>query len=202
MLLYGENLSFSYECGKKLFENINIKIDNTQKTALFAPSGYGKSTLAKVLSGYEKSDTGLVTFDKKPLPKKGFCPVQLIFQHPEKSVNPKWTIKKILFEGGNFDMAMLEKLEIPLAYLERYPFEISGGELQRVCIARAMNEKTKFIIADEITTMLDTITQAKIWNFVTEEVEKRKIGLLLITHNRFLAEKICTNIIDFEKLGG
>ncbi len=200
MLLCGKNLSFAYKCGKKLFESVDIEIKSEEKVAIFAPSGYGKSTLAKVLAGYEKPNSGTVTFDGKSLPKKGFCPVQLIYQHPEKSVNPKWTIRKILLEGGGFDMKMLEKLDIPEEYLDRYPFELSGGELQRICIARAIKDKTKFIIADEITTMLDTITQAKIWQFLLEEVEKRKIGLLVITHNRFLAEKICTKIIDFKEL--
>ncbi len=200
MELKGENLAFSYENGKYIFENINIKIQSEERVVLFASSGFGKSTLGKILAGYENADRGRVTIEGEDLVAKGFCPVQLIYQHPEKSVNPKWTIKKILSEGGDFQPDILEKLDIPNDYLERYPFELSGGELQRICIARALKEETRFIIADEITTMLDTITQAKIWKFLLEEVQDRRIGLLVITHNQHLANRIATRVIDFEAL--
>ncbi len=197
MLLCGKNLSFYYNKNNILFSNFSIEIEQTEKVALFAPSGYGKSTLAKILAGYEKPITGTVTLNGSALQSNTYCPVQLIHQHPEKSVNPKWTIRKILSESCDFDMNILKKIGNPKEYLDRYPFELSGGELQRICIARAINDKTKFIIADEITTMLDSITQAKIWNFLLEEIDKRKIGLLVITHNEFLAKKICTRTIDF-----
>ncbi len=200
MQLKGQQLTFSYEDRKEVFRNIDIEIGSEERVALFARSGFGKSTLGKILSGYELPDSGTVTLDGEKLPTRGFSPVQLIYQHPEKSVNPKWTIRKILSEGGSLDTKVLEKLELPLEYLERYPFELSGGELQRICIARAIQTETKFVIADEITTMLDTITQAKIWKFLLEEVKSRGIGLLVITHNKHLANRICTRMIDFEKL--
>ncbi len=200
MLLCGNDISFAYQDKKNVFKNKNITISSNERVAIFAPSGQGKSTYAKILAGYYKPDSGSVTFDGKPLPKKGFCPVQLIHQHPEKSVNPKWKIKKILQEGSMFDNSILEKLDIPLDYLERYPHELSGGQLQRICIARALNADTKFIIADEITTMLDTITQAKIWEFLLAEIKRRNIGLLVITHNKHLASKICTRIVDFNEM--
>ncbi len=200
MCLVGTNLSFSYSNNKPLFEHINISISSTESVCLFAKSGFGKSTLAKIFSGYEVPHTGTVLFNNKPLPKKGFSPIQLIYQHPDKSVNPKWTIEKILSEGGPFDPKTLEKLRIPSNYLKRYPHELSGGELQRICIARALKPCTKFIIADEITTMLDPITQATIWHFLLEETQKRNIGLFVITHNPHLADKICTRVINLEEL--
>ncbi len=196
MLLCGKNLSFAYE-HKKIFEGVNISISSGERVCLFARSGRGKSTLAKVLAGFEKPLTGEVLLDGKPIDNKVFSPVQLIYQHPEKSVNPKWRIGKILSEGGDFDPHLFEKLGLPKNYLDRYPFELSGGELQRICLARALKTETKFIIADEITTMLDAVTQANIWNFLLDEVRGKNIGLLLITHNKFLAEKICTRYADF-----
>ncbi len=196
MLLCGENLSFAYD-KKIIFEGVNISICSDERVCLFAKSGYGKSTLAKVLAGYEKPLTGQILLDSKRIENKGFSPVQLIYQHPEKSVNPKWRIGKILSEGGEFDSDMLDKLYLSKSCLDKYPFELSGGELQRVCIARALKKETKFIIADEITTMLDAVTQANIWNFFLEEVSSRNIGLLFVTHNKFLADKICTRYADF-----
>ena len=70
---------------------------------------------------------------------------------------------------------------------------VSG--LQRFCIARALGEKTRFLLADEITAMLDLITQSQIWNFLLEEVKKREIGLLVVSHSEPLLERICTGRI-------
>jgi peptide/nickel transport system ATP-binding protein len=81
--------------------------------------------------------------------------------------------------------------------MNRYPNELSGGELQRFCVLRALSEKTRFLICDEITTMLDALTQARIWNFLLRFAAERQIGILLITHSRPLAEKTCTRIIDW-----
>ncbi len=200
MLLCGNNLSFSYDCKKILFKDINIQIESSERVCLYGRSGYGKSTLGKILSGYEKSPTGQVLLDNKPIDNKGFSPVQLIYQHPEKSVNPRWTVKQILTEGGQDSLNLLEKIGLTKDYLTRYPYELSGGELQRISIARAINKNTKFIIADEITTMLDPITQANIWSFLLEETKERNIGLLIITHNKHLGEMIATRYIDFERL--
>ena len=85
-------------------------------------------------------------------------------------------------------------------WLNRYPVELSGGEMQRFCIARAMGPETKFVIADEMSTMLDVITQAQIWELMLNIVEKRKMGMLVVTHNPLLAERICTRVIEFDRL--
>ena len=90
------------------------------------------------------------------------------------------------------DEHLIRGLGIEKEWLERYPGELSGGELQRFCIARALGEKTRFLLADEITAMLDLITQSQIWNFLLEEVKKREIGLLVVSHSEPLLERICT----------
>ena len=93
------------------------------------------------------------------------------------------------------DEHLIRGLGIEKEWLERYPGELSGGELQRFCIARALGEKTRFLLADEITAMLDLITQSQIWNFLLEEVKKREIGLLVVSHSEPLLERICTGRI-------
>ena len=100
MLLKAENISFSYAGGAQILQNVNFSVETGEVVGLTAPSGYGKSTLGKILAGYLSPSDGSVTIDGKPLPAKGFCPVQLIFQHPEKAVNPKWKMKKVLNEAG------------------------------------------------------------------------------------------------------
>ena len=74
---------------------------------------------------------------------------------------------------------------------DRMPHELSGGELQRFCIARALNPQTRILICDEITTMLDVVTQAQIWEVIMDLAEERGMGVLVITHNAYLAERLC-----------
>ncbi|MEG1479256.1 MAG: ABC transporter ATP-binding protein, partial [Clostridiales bacterium] len=71
-------------------------------------------------------------------------------------------------------------------------------EMQRFCIARALGEKTKFILADEISTMLDLITQSQIWNFLLQEVEERGIGLIAVTHSDSLMNRVATRIVNLD----
>ncbi len=200
MQLSSKQITFRYPCSKTLFQDIDFTLHSGEKICIFAKSGFGKSTFAKVLAGYETQTSGQVLLDEKPLPQGVFSPVQLIYQHPEQSVNPKWTVQQILQEGGDYDAQLLQKFGIDQSYLTRFPHELSGGELQRICIVRALKEPTKFLICDEITTMLDAITQANIWQCILEVAAAKKIGLLVITHNKFLADAICETVIDFEKL--
>ena len=85
-------------------------------------------------------------------------------------------------------------------WLTRYPRELSGGELQRFCVARALCADTRFLIADEISTMLDAITQAQIWRYLLSEVDRRGIGLVVVTHNPALAGRICTRVVDLRDI--
>lgn len=199
MLLEGKNLSFRYGRGEYLLKDVTISLESGQRVGLVAKSGYGKSTLAKILAGYQKPTKGQILLDGSPIPNKGYYPVQLIYQHPEKAINPRWKMEEILKEGGVLDEGIMEEMGIEKHWLTRYPQELSSGELQRFSIARALGKETKFLIADEITTMLDVISQAQIWNILLNQVEKRDLGLLVITHNIHLANRICTGIIDLER---
>ena len=82
--------------------------------------------------------------------------------------------------------------------MRRYPGELSGGELQRFCIARALGERTKFLLADEITAMLDLITQSQIWNFLLKETSDRGIGLLVVSHSEELLKRLATLRVEWE----
>ena len=122
----------------------------------------------------------------------------MIWQHPEKVVNPKLKMRETLKEGGGISSRIIEGLGIEKDWMNRYPLELSGGELQRFCIARALGESTKFIIADEISTMLDLITQSQIWNFLLREVRERKIGMIAVTHSDALMNQIATRVIKLD----
>ena len=119
----------------------------------------------------------------------------MIWQHPELAVNPLLRLKETLEEAGPVEQKLLENLCIRPQWLNRYPSELSGGELQRFCIARTMQPQLRFLLCDEITAMLDLVTQAQIWDFMIKESEARNLGLLIVSHNTALLEKLCTRIV-------
>ena len=197
MALEAKNVYFKYERKQPwILEDRSVKIEKGERLAIFAPSGYGKTTLAMMLAGYLKPSKGEILLDGKPLPKNGVCTVQLIYQHPEKAINPRWRLKRVLEESGELREDVLAAFGIENAWLNRFPRELSGGELQRFCVARALMSGADYLICDEISTMLDVITQAQIWRVVLAEAEKRNMGIIAVTHNKHLAERIATRTID------
>ena len=197
MKLEARALSFRYDNGnRQILNNLSMTLTSTDRLGLIAPSGFGKTTFCKILAGYEKPDSGEVLLDGKPLSDwKGYCPVQMIWQHPELSVNPRWKMGEVLKEGDQVEQRIMDGLGIEPDWLNRYPSELSGGELQRFCIARALGQRPRFLLADEISTMLDLITQSQLWNFILEEVKNREIGLLAVSHSDALLERICTKML-------
>lgn len=197
MKLEARALSFRYDNGnRQILNNLSMTLTSMDRLGLIAPSGFGKTTFCKILAGYEKPDSGEVLLDGKPLSDwKGYCPVQMIWQHPELSVNPRWKMGEVLKEGDQVEQRIMDGLGIEPDWLNRYPSELSGGELQRFCIARALGQRTRFLLADEISTMLDLITQSQLWNFLLEEVKNREIGLLAVSHSDALLERICTKML-------
>ena len=201
MRLEAENISFQYDNGnRKILNNVGMGLEQEERVGITAPSGFGKTTFCKILAGYELPDSGRVLLDKKPLSAYGaYCPVQMVWQHPELSVNPKLKMREVIKEGVGGEERIIRGLGIEPDWMNRYPGELSGGELQRFCIARALGGQTRFLLADEISTMLDLITQSQIWNFLLEEVKRRKMGLLVVSHSGELLERVCTRIVDLKE---
>lgn len=200
MRLEAKNVSFRYHRKQPyVLEHCSLSVERGERLALFAPSGYGKTTLAKLLAGYLDPTEGEILLDGKALPKKGICPVQLIYQHPEKAINPRWRLRRVLEESGQLRDDVLASFGIEQEWLERFPRELSGGELQRFCVARALMSNTPFLVCDEISTMLDVITQAQIWNKILDEAKEQNKGIIVVTHNLALAKRICDRVYDLLK---
>lgn len=198
MQLEAKNIGFRYQRNPWLFRNFSLTLNSGEILGLKGQSGSGKTTLARILAGYERALEGRIELGGALLPKSGYSVVQLVFQHPEKSVNPRWRMRDILQEGWQADDEVLAKLGIQKEWLSRWPNELSGGELQRFCVARALSPETKFLIADEMTSMLDAITQAQIWQVILEYAQKRDLGILVVSHEEELVKRVCDRVIDLD----
>ena len=208
MRLEARDISFKYGVGtRQILNHVTLTVEAGEKVGIMAPSGYGKTTLCKILAGYEKPDQGEVLLDGTPIRAfRGYSPVQMVWQHPELSVNPKRRLRTVTAEGDwsfedTGERARIEaELGIRDEWKERFPVEVSGGELQRFCIARALGRRTKLLIADEMTTMLDLITQGQIWDFVLKELKRRDIGMIAVSHSPELLEKVCDRVVHLRTM--
>lgn len=189
---------------KALLSSFNFALESHERVALHASSGFGKTTICRLLAGYLQPQAGEVLLDEKPLMsyQKKNCPlpVQMIWQHPEQALDPLLRIRDSLEESGSIDPVLLEKLGIKPQWLSRYPRELSGGELQRCCIARVLRVRPKFLIADEISTMLDALTQVQIWDFLLSYCAENEVGLVLVTHSEALQNRLATRVVDLASL--
>lgn len=192
-VLKAENINFGYGY-KQVLKNLNFEMDNSQIIGLFGDSGSGKSTFCKILTGLIKDYEGRVSVNNQ-VHEKGFNPIQLIFQHPEKVMNPRWKMEEVLKESWMPDENLLNDFGIKREWFNRYPSELSGGELQRFSILRSLNPETKFIIADEISTMLDALTQVQIWDSLLDIARKNQIGILVVSHDKNLLNRVCDKIV-------
>lgn len=208
MRLEARDISFKYGEGtRQILNHVTLTVEAGEKVGIMAPSGYGKTTLCKILAGYEKPDQGEVLLDGTPIRAfRGYSPVQMVWQHPELSVNPKRRLRTVTAEGDwsfedTGERARIEaELGIRDEWKERFPVEVSGGELQRFCIARALGRRTKLLIADEMTTMLDLITQGQIWDFVLKELKRRDMGMIAVSHSPELLEKVCDRVVHLRTM--
>ncbi|MDR3601286.1 MAG: ATP-binding cassette domain-containing protein [Desulfosporosinus sp.] len=200
MQLEAKNIGFRYHQNPWLFRNFSLTLNSGEILGLKGQSGCGKTTLARILAGYEKTLEGRIELGGAPLPKVGYRAVQLVFQHPEKSVNPRWHMRDILQEGWQPDDELLARFGIQQDWLSRWPNELSGGELQRFCVVRALSPETKFLIADEMTAMLDAITQAQIWQAILELAKERDLGILVVSHEKELVKRVCDRVIELDSV--
>ena len=192
--------------------DISLTVNKGKTVGLLGTSGSGKSTCGKVAAGLVKPAQGKILFHGKkfavlPRRDKNRTKIQMIFQHPEVSFNPRLTLASSMngayrLSGRKYSFKalcdMVEFYGIYPGQLGRYPQQLSGGELQRLAIARALLYNPEVLILDEATTMLDVITQAQIMHMLTSLQEEKKLAYLLITHDRPLARIMCNEVFEIE----
>jgi len=209
-----ENITHKYinsAGNKQVLNDVSIEVDEQQTVGLLGQSGSGKTTLGQIITGLIRPTEGLVYFRgtpvRPPYRDKTRRKVQILFQHPEVSFNPRLTIYQSLKEiyklyKLNFSkeilLDMLERFGIFNEHLDRYPAQLSGGELQRISLARILLPEPELIVLDEPTSMLDVISQAQIMHMLGELQEERQISYLLITHDLHLCKHICDKTYTIE----
>lgn len=201
-MLQAEGVWFRYENeGPWVLSDVSLSVEPGEVVGLCGPSGGGKSTLGRVLGGFRRPDRGSVVVDGARKPKRGAAnPVQIVLQHPELAMDPRWTVREVLLSTG-VDESEIDALDarfVAPLWMDRYPHEISGGELQRVNLARALLSKPRYVIADEITASLDTVTQARIWTLLLEHCRENEIGLIAISHDRTLLDHVADRVITWD----
>jgi len=197
----------------KAVSDVSLNITEGECLGLVGESGCGKSTLGRAILrlaplysgeiGFMGEDIGrLAGSELKPYRAK----MQMVFQDPKASLNPKMTIFKILSEAlylnsrvakKNYleqSVKLLDLVDLRPEHIYRYPHEFSGGQQQRICIARALATDPKFIVFDEATSALDVSVQAQVINLMKDLQDKLNLTYLFISHDLSIMEHICSRV--------
>lgn len=195
--------------------NVSFDLPRQHIVALVGESGSGKSTIAKLITGVERADSGSIVFDQKPLTewrrnmRQYRRHVQMVFQDPYAALNPlntvRYTLSRPLVNYKHLSGAALnQEIEQLLStvhltpvheFIDKLPFELSGGQLQRVVTARALASNPKLIVADEPVSMLDVSIRAEILHLLDELRNKQGVSFLYITHDLISARMLADDIV-------
>ena len=214
VILEAQNVSASYTGKEKVLEDINLKVRRGRTVALVGESGSGKSTLARVITGLLPPLTGKILYRNEELApalksrtRESLRIMQMIYQMPDTALNPRQKISKIIGRPLSFYFGMrgkacedrilelLDMIELPDDYIERFPTELSGGEKQRICIARALAANPEVIICDEVTSALDQLVAEGILELLQNLQNKLQVSYLFITHDLATVKAIADEIV-------
>ena len=209
-----KNVRAAYGNKVVVLDGVSTKIVRGKTVSIVGESGSGKSTLARVITGLLPPIDGEVRFHGdliepmlKKRPKELLRRMQMIYQMPDTALNPKHKVKKILGRPLNFYFGMsgkerdlrilelLEMIELGPEYAERLPDELSGGEKQRVCIARALAAEPELIICDEVTSALDQLVAKGILKLLQKLQNELKVSYMFITHDLDTVKAISDHIV-------
>jgi len=192
---------------------VSFHLDPAESLGIVGGSGAGKSTLARLLLALERPDRGIVRFEGHPIskwPESRVRPLrqrfQAVFQDPSLSLDPCLRVGTIIAEplvahaiGGKAERQkrvadLLVQVGLPKAAADRHPSEFSGGERQRIAIARALATRPKLLILDEPVSSLDVSVQAQILDLISELRRQHEIAVILISHDLAVIREVCKRV--------
>lgn len=219
-MLKAENISKSFidrSSGKtfELLHDVSLEIKAGEAVALMGGSGSGKSTLARILLRLLPCDCGKIYFQGRDITQATAKDlsifrrnVQFISQRPESFLDPRQTLGCSLKEAFTvFNLPydeekikeMLDLVKLNAELLQRYPHQVSGGEIQRICLVRALLLEPKLLILDEPTSMLDISVQAQILHLLRDIRREKQLAYLFITHDKQLAKWLCDRVLHIDQ---
>ncbi len=184
--------------GKTLaVDQVNFSVDQGENFCIIGESGCGKSTLAKLIMGLLKADRGTIEVDRKT--------IQMVFQDPYSSLDPLWSVRSILKEAFYRQKLsdqeqekriqdILKAVGLSVGMLNRFPHEFSGGERQRIAIARALLTNPKILILDEAVSSLDVLVQKQILDLLIDIKRKFNLTYIFISHNLRIVKRFSDRI--------
>ncbi|MDM8536071.1 ABC transporter ATP-binding protein [Desulfobacterales bacterium HSG17] len=209
-----KDVSAAYANNDPVVQDIDLTISRKQTIAVVGESGSGKTTLARIITGLLPPFKGKIIFDGKELSPDLksrdidlLRRMQMIYQMPDVALNPRQKIKKIIGRPLSFyfDMSgkkqknriaeLLQMVELPEKYMNRFPSELSGGEKQRICIARALAAEPDLIICDEVTSALDQLVAEEVLQLLQRLQNELEVSYLFITHDLATVKAIADEII-------
>ena len=217
-LLSARNLTKSFGRGRHIvpaLQDVSVNLREGESLGIVGPSGSGKSTLARILSAHLAADTGEVLLEGEPLPKSWRGSdrlrrrrIQLVMQDPADALSPRLTVEELVREpldlqkdgDGAYRSAVAEALEsvgLPArgSFLRARTHQLSGGQLQRIALARALIARPKLLVADEPTAMLDASEQARLLVVLRERQIEMGLGLLFVSHDIAVVRKVTDRMI-------
>ena len=196
-----------------VLKGVSLQLDTRECLGIIGESGSGKSTLGRLIIGVEKPDNGTILINNIELNSSGSKAVKkdvsVVFQDYFSSVNPRFKVMDIIAEPIRVYenlckkettvkiINLLEKVGLAKEFLARYPHELSGGQLQRVCIARAIATEPKFIVLDEAISSLDVSVQVQVLDLLIKLKKDIDISYIFITHDLTAVTYICDRVIFF-----
>lgn len=192
-----ENLHVRYGAFEAV-RGVSFTLGEGEILGIVGESGSGKSTIAKTLIGLEKAFSGKIACRAKS--------VQMVFQDAVGSLNPRMTVRQTLAEtlkvkriSSRTPEGLLDLVGLGTAVLDQYPREMSGGQCQRVSIARALACEPQVLIADEPVSALDVSVQARVLNLLRDLRHDLGLSILLIAHDLAVVKNVCDRICVMEK---
>ena len=193
----------------EVVNGVSLEVTSGEVLGIVGESGCGKSTLARLIMRILEPSAGQIYFQNQPIasyPKANYYHrVQMIFQDPFSSLNPKMTTESLLREMirlhqpdadlSQTQKALLDEVGLPHNALKKYPHEFSGGQRQRLAIARALSTQPTLLIADEPVSALDVSIQAQILNLLKDLQTQRNLSLIFISHDLEVVDYFCDRIL-------